>query len=503
MTDSQSPQHFKQDDNNWIDTEFNTIDLGCDRLYKRAAKVLHNFFVKPQSSIPEAMGSWPDSKSAYRFISNPKITPEKILQPHIDATQSRIHGQKIILAVQDTTDLNYTHHPCVKGLGTIGSSPKLRGMHVHTTMAFTPERVPLGLIAQQTWIRPVEEYGKKVTRISRPIEEKESYKWILSLNATETVQEKYPDTLLVNVGDREADIYDLFKLASKYKCELLVRASWNRRVDCVSVVTPTTSHHKIARDLLESGIHTLVEKPMTSTVTEAEDLIRVAKKSHAILQIGHIERFNPTIRSISSYLNSPRYVTADRVSPFPFRSVDVSVVMDVMIHDIDLVLALIGSEIKSVDAVGIPVISKVDDVVNARLRFENGAMAVITASRVSVKTERKLRIFQHDAYITLDLAGKKATIFRKGQKLIDGFDPSLFNPGKISNLKAFLFGDLIKIEKVKIDDKEPLRSELESFVGAVQKGIQPECSGEAGMKAIHVAEMIHAAIKKEPLWLDP
>jgi hypothetical protein len=177
------------------------------------------------------MGSWPDSKSAYRFISNPKVTPEKILQPHIDATQSRIHGQKIILAVQDTTDLNYTHHPCVKGLGTIGSSPKLRGMHVHTTMAFTPERVPLGLIAQQTWIRPVEEYGKKVTRISRPIEEKESYKWIMSLNATEAVQEKYPDTLLVNVGDREADIYDLFKLASKYKCELLVRASWNRRVE--------------------------------------------------------------------------------------------------------------------------------------------------------------------------------------------------------------------------------------------------------------------------------
>ena len=231
MTDSQSQQPFKQDDSNWIDTEFNTIDLGDDRLDKRAAKVLHSFFDKPQSSIPEAMGSWSDSKGTYRFISNPKVTPEKILRPHTDATQSRIHNQKIILAVQDTTSLNYTHHPCVKGLGTIGSSSELRGMHVHTTMAFTPERVPLGLIAQQTWIQPVEEYGKKVTRKSRPIEEKESYKWILSLDATEAIQEKYPDTLLVNVGDREADIYDLFKLTSKYKCELLVRASWNKRVE--------------------------------------------------------------------------------------------------------------------------------------------------------------------------------------------------------------------------------------------------------------------------------
>ncbi len=267
------------------------------------------------------------------------------------------------------------------------------------------------------------------------------------------------------------------------------------RVDCVSVATPTDMHHEVALDFLKQGVHVLVEKPMTTTVEQAEELIDAARKSGSILQVGHIERFNPAFRAVSPHLTEPRYITADRVSPFPFRSVDVSVVMDVMIHDLDLVLSLINSEIADVEAVGIPVISKTEDVANVRLRFENGAMAVITASRVSLKTERKLRIFQPDAYMTLDLKENKAKIFRKGERLKEGFDPALFDRRKISNLKAFLFGELIKIQRLRINEKEPLFSELHSFIEAAREGTSPECPGEAGIKAIRTAQRIHEAIR--------
>lgn len=291
------------------------------------------------------------------------------------------------------------------------------------------------------------------------------------------------------------------KIARKYKAAYYAdHRELPEDINIASIVTPTVSHHAIAMDLFARGIHCLVEKPMTATLAEAQALVKQAAKTGVVLQIGHIERFNPTLRAIASHLNNPRYITADRVSPFPFRSVDVSVIMDVMIHDIDLVLSMTGSDVTRVEAVGIPVISKTVDVVNARFRFANGAMATITASRVSIKTERKLRLFQPDAYMTLDLGEKQAKIFRKGRKLKEGFDPAQFDLGKLANLKAFLFGDLIRIEKIKIDEKEPLRAELEAFVHAVSTGSAPACTGEAGMKAIAVAEMVHEAIQREDIW---
>jgi len=185
----------------------------------------------PRSTLPQALGTWAEAKAAYRFISNPKISHDKILEPHRKATCKRISEQPVVLAVQDTTDLNFTDHPATTGLGTIGSGESLRGMHVHTTMAFTPQKVPLGVLDQNTWERPPDEFGKRHTRNERSIDDKESYKWIRSFEVTESVKKQNPDVTLINVGDREADIYDLFRLASESESDLIVRASWDRRVE--------------------------------------------------------------------------------------------------------------------------------------------------------------------------------------------------------------------------------------------------------------------------------
>jgi hypothetical protein len=213
------------------------------------------------------MGTWSDTKAAYRFVSNPKVTAEKILEPHQLSTVSRMQAQSVVLAVQDTTELNYTSLKKTKGLGTIGSSPKLRGMHVHTTLALTPDRVPLGIIDQYTWICPPQEYGKKGERKQKPIEEKESVKWLVSLKATEAIQQENPDLQLINVGDREADIYDLFKYASGLKSQLLVRASWNRSVEHEeNYLWPYLEAQPVAATLEISVPHTKTRKLRTATV---------------------------------------------------------------------------------------------------------------------------------------------------------------------------------------------------------------------------------------------
>lgn len=217
---------------NWARTELESIDFGDERLSKRAQKLLQCCYENPQASIPQASGGdWARTKAAYRFINNPKVRPENIFAPHAKASLKRFQGHPVILAIQDTTELNFTAHKKTKGLGSIGSRPYLRGMHVHTTITFSPARVPLGIIDQQSWVRAEEDYGKSAERRQRPIEKKESFKWLKSLEATERVQNEQPDSVFVNVGDREADIYDLFRLASGMKSKLLVRASWNRGVE--------------------------------------------------------------------------------------------------------------------------------------------------------------------------------------------------------------------------------------------------------------------------------
>ena len=215
----------------WVETEFATADLGDQRLNRRLRTIVADFLGKPEASIPQASGSWARTKAVYRFLRNKKVTPEAIFAPQRRATLERIQKESVVLAVQDTTTLNFTQHPATQGLGTVNGNSKLRGMLVHTTLAFTPDRVPVGIIHQQTWVRPLGQLGKKATRRKRPIQKKESQKWRNSLAATAAIQRDAPDVHLINVGDREADIYDLFLDAQKRSCDLLVRASWDRRVE--------------------------------------------------------------------------------------------------------------------------------------------------------------------------------------------------------------------------------------------------------------------------------
>ena len=291
------------------------------------------------------------------------------------------------------------------------------------------------------------------------------------------------------VGEAAAKRYNT-KYYSSYK-EIL------NKVDAVSVVVPTKSHYEITKDLLKNGIHVLVEKPMTGTIHEAEDLIRLSKGNDTILQAGYIERFNPAIQAVQSLNVSIKFIECHRLSPFTFRSADIGVVLDLMIHDIDIILYLSKSKIKKIDAVGVNVISNKEDIANARIQFENGCVANITASRVSFEPMRKIRLFSEDSYISLDYQKQEAIIYKKSPKLtLKSINVEDTDVSTIKDLKNFVFGDLLKIERIKMDNQEPLKKELESFVNCVRSGETPVVSGEEGIKAIRVAADIKNEIKK-------
>jgi predicted dehydrogenase len=269
------------------------------------------------------------------------------------------------------------------------------------------------------------------------------------------------------------------------------------KVDAASVVVPTKSHYEIAKELLKNSIHVLVEKPMTGTVSEAEDLIKLSKETSTILQPGYIERFNPAIEAIQKLDISVKFIECHRLSPFTFRSADIGVVLDLMIHDIDIILDLSKSKVKKIDAVGVSVISDKEDIANARIQFENGCVANITASRVSFEPMRKIRLFSENSYISLDYHKQEAIIYRKSPELTPkSIITENTDVSTIKDLKSFVFGDLLKIERIKMNNQEPLRKELESFVNCINNGEQPVVSGEEGIKAIKAATIINEEINK-------
>lgn len=217
----------------WVRTDFQTADLGDGRLDARLRRIAQALARKPNASIPQACKTWGLAKSVYRFVDNPKVSHAKILEPHATATWQRAGAHPTVLAIQDTTSLNYSHLQATDGLGTLGNESAARGLWVHTTIAVTPERLPLGLVHQAVWVRPPEESGKRAQRRLRDIEEKESVKWLHALRATTALQAAAPHARLIHVGDRESDIYELFveALALQPPCDLLVRAARNRRVE--------------------------------------------------------------------------------------------------------------------------------------------------------------------------------------------------------------------------------------------------------------------------------
>ncbi len=244
------------------------------------------------------------------------------------------------------------------------------------------------------------------------------------------------------------------------------------RVDAVSIVTPTPLHFEVARAFLDAGAHVLVEKPMTVTIDEAVELVAAAHRAKRVLQVGHLERFNAAVQAVQPLLKVPRFIESARLAPFKHRGTDVDVVLDLMIHDIDLILSIVRSPVVSVDAIGSSVFSKEIDIANARLRFANGCVANATASRVSLKTERRLRLFQDDAYVSVDLHHKVLTVIRKGAGMgADGMPQ-------------------VAIDETSYEQGDALRAEIEAFLEAAATGSAAAVSGEDGLLALRTAVSI-------------
>ncbi|MCF6285423.1 MAG: Gfo/Idh/MocA family oxidoreductase [Candidatus Hydrogenedentes bacterium] len=254
-------------------------------------------------------------------------------------------------------------------------------------------------------------------------------------------------------------------------------------VEAVSVVTPTLSHAKVVNELLEAGIHVLVEKPIAPTLQEAETMVALAKAHKRILQVGHIERFNGAVLAFSEAIKAPRFIECHRLSPFPGRGTDVSVVLDLMIHDLDIVLAMEHSEVVSLDASGVAVFSESEDIANVRLRFASGCVANLTCSRVSLDAMRKIRIFEKNAYLSTDYSAQEVLVYRK-------------KPGPIPKGENPM--EHIVMEPLPVEKDEPLKLELRSFIDCVRRGKTPVVSGEDGVKALRLAQDIMDFIRDHP-----
>jgi predicted dehydrogenase len=245
------------------------------------------------------------------------------------------------------------------------------------------------------------------------------------------------------------------------------------QIDAASIATPTSTHFEIGRELLARGKHLLVEKPITDNTAQATELAELAAKRGLVLQVGHVERFNPVLGALEKRLTNPRFIEAHRLSPYPNRSTDISVVLDLMIHDLEIILHLVRSPVQNIDAVGVPVLSRGEDIANARLRFENGCVANITSSRISPEQMRKIRVFQEDVYLSLDYQNQTGEMYRRT-------------------------AEGLKREEVEIEREEPLKRELTAFIECAATGHAPKVSGFQGAAALELAVEITRRINSVP-----
>jgi predicted dehydrogenase len=249
------------------------------------------------------------------------------------------------------------------------------------------------------------------------------------------------------------------------------------RIDAAVVAVPTDKHHEVGLAAMQKGIHCLIEKPLASNVEQAKELLAVSEKNGILLQVGHVERFNPAVLKAIEFVRHPRFVTVERLGPYDPRVADIGVVMDLMIHDLDILLTLVGSEIESLEAVGASLFSKHEDIANVRVRFKTGCIADLTASRMSLKRCRKIRIFQESSYISLDYASASLKVCRKKTPVI-------------KNLQD------VEIHEPKLPKMEPLRSEIDHFIECIRQGRKPWPSGEHGMEALKLALQITDELEK-------
>ncbi len=250
------------------------------------------------------------------------------------------------------------------------------------------------------------------------------------------------------------------------------------KVDAVSIVVPTQLHYQVAKEFLEHGVHVLLEKPMTVTVAEADELIAIAAEKKLVLQIGHLERFNSAVLALQPVLSEPQFIESHRLAPFNPRGADVNVVLDLMIHDIDIIQSLVRSPIASIDANGVSVLTEEHDIANARITFESGCVANVTASRVSMKPQRKMRIFQPDAYVSVDFQDKVLSVHRKGEKEMFPGIPEITSEQSI------------------FDNSDAILAEAEAFLKAINSGDKPPVTGEDGRQALDTAIRISELLKQ-------
>jgi len=310
------------------------------------------------------------------------------------------------------------------------------------------------------------------------------------------VYNSLPRSELVAVVDIAAEKAQ--RLAHQFNCLATTScADILDKVDAVTIATPTVTHLELAKVFIKNNIAVMVEKPLAVNVREGRKIVSLAKKNNCLVAVGHSERCNPVAQAMKRLNIEPKFIEATRISPYPFRSTDVGVVLDVMIHDIDIILSLAASKIKRIDAVGVSVVDEKEDICNARIVFENGCIANITASRLALRTERKVRVFSRQAYLSVDYFKKSGIIIKadpnanvvewiKEQRASGGLDLTTVN-----------WPDLLHIEQLEIDDKEPVRLQQEAFLRAVvNRALAPEVSAEEGLAALKCAEKILASIKK-------
>jgi predicted dehydrogenase len=293
-------------------------------------------------------------------------------------------------------------------------------------------------------------------------------------------------------GVHDASPQQAAKIAEKYRVPIFTSVDQAvAGADALSVVTPTHTHFDLARRVLSAGKHALVEKPMTDNAAQAAELVQLAHEKHAILQVGHVERFNPVLAYLEQVATDPRFIETHRLSPYPNRSTDIGVVLDLMIHDLDVVLGFVRSEVTSVDAVGIPVLSQSEDIASARIRFANGCVANLTASRISPERMRKIRVFSGGAmpsYVSLDYRAQEGFITRVAR---DGEEESsIFKKllrGKDSAIVSEFAGRKIVREPVPIEKDEPLKLELRDFIRCIESEQTPRVSGATAKRALDLA----------------
>jgi predicted dehydrogenase len=269
------------------------------------------------------------------------------------------------------------------------------------------------------------------------------------------------------------------------------------RVDAASIAVPTAAHHAVASEFLSRGIAVMVEKPLDVTVAGASALVAQARRTGTTLQVGHVERFNPAAETVRQLARTPKYIRCERLSPYAFRSTDIGVVLDVMIHDIDLVLDLVRSPVKSADAFGVSVLGENEDLVQARLSFENGCVADVAASRVNPTTRRTMQVWSQEGCITADFSNREVVHYRPSERLLHGESPleRARRPGvDIEQLKSAVFGDYIRVDRPHVSSADALTAELASFVDCVVSGRRPLVDGYAALEAMQVAQRVLSSV---------